>query len=87
MVILPLVVGVFACVILLSKLMSYIFSKAYAVLYHCILGIVFASTLIIVPFNFNYLSAGGLYCLIALAAGTALALFMSKLDDRYKPEN
>ncbi len=87
MVILPLVVGVFACVILLSKLMSYIFSKAYAVLYHCILGIVFASTLIIVPFSFNYLSVGGLYCLVSLAAGAALALFMSKLDDKYKPED
>jgi putative membrane protein len=87
MVILPLIAGVLACVILLSKLMSYIFSRAYAVLYHCILGIVFASTLIIVPFQFNYLSVGGLYCLVALIAGAALALYMSKLEDRYKPED
>ena len=87
MVILPLVVGVFACLVLLSKLMSYIFSKAYAVLYHCILGIVFASTLIIVPFDYNYLSVGGLFCLVALAAGAALALFMSRLDQKYKPED
>ena len=86
-VILPLAVGALACVILLSKLMSYVFSKAYAVLYHCILGIVFASTLIIVPFQYNYLSVGGLYCLLACAAGAALALFMSRLEDRYKPED
>jgi putative membrane protein len=87
MVILPLMVGALACVILLSKLMSYIFSKAYAVLYHCILGIVFASTLIIVPFSYNYLSLGGLWCLLALAAGAALAFYMSKLEDKYKPED
>ena len=86
-VVLPLLVGVGACVVLLSKLMNYIFSKAYAVLYHCILGFVFASTLIIVPFDFNYLSPGGLVCLVALVAGAALALFMSRLEDRYKPEN
>ncbi len=85
-VILPLALGALACVILLSKVMSYIFAKAYAVLYHCILGIVFASTLIIVPFNYNYLSVGGLWCLIACAAGAVLALFMSKLEVKYKPE-
>jgi len=85
-VVLPLALGALACVILLSKLMSYIFARAYAVLYHCILGIVFASTLIIVPFNYNYLSVGGLWCLIACAAGAVLALFMSKLEGKYKPE-
>jgi putative membrane protein len=86
MVVLPLAVGALACVLLLSKLMQYIFSKAYAVLYHCILGIVFASTLIIVPFQYNYLSIGGLWSLLACAAGAALAFSMSKLEDKYKPE-
>jgi len=84
-VILPLVVGVAVCVLLLSRVMNYIFSKAYAVLFHCILGVVLASTLIIVPFDFNYLSAGGLICLAACAAGALLALFMSNLEARYKP--
>jgi putative membrane protein len=85
-VIVPLFVGVFACVVLLSKLMEYIFSKAYATLYHIILGVVFASTLVIVPFDFNYLSVGGLISLGACFAGAALAYGMSKLDDKYKPE-
>ncbi len=52
--ILPLAGGALASVILLSKLMRFIFDRAYAVLYHCILGFVFASTLIIVPFDYNY---------------------------------
>jgi putative membrane protein len=86
-VILPLAVGAAACVVFLSKIMNYIFSKAYAVLYHCILGIVLASTLVIVPFTYNYLSWGGLVCLGTCLAGAALAFGMSKLDDKYKPEN
>ncbi len=86
-VIIPLVVGGLGCVILLSKLVSRIFSKAYAVLYHCILGIVFASTLVIVPLNYNYLSVGGLICALSLAAGALLALLMSGLEDKYKIED
>lgn len=85
-VILPLALGVAACVVLLSKVMNYVFSKAYAVLYHCILGVVLASTLVIIPFKFNYLSWGALICLAACAGGTALAYGMSRLEDRYKPE-
>ena len=84
-VVIPLLIGVAACVLLLSKLMNYVFNKAYAALYHAILGFVIASTLIIVPLDFNYLSVGGLICLAVCAAGAALALFMSKLEDKYKP--
>ncbi|MGI6238012.1 MAG: DUF368 domain-containing protein [Christensenellales bacterium] len=86
-VILPLVLGAFGCVVLLSKLMSYIFSRAYAALYHIILGVVFASTLAIIPFDFAYLGLGGLYCLLACAAGAALAYGMSMLEGKYVPED
>lgn len=84
-VIIPLIIGVAVCVLLLSKLMDYIFSRAYAALYHAILGFVIASTLIIVPLNFNYISIGGLICLLVCGAGIVLALFMSRLEDKYKP--
>ena len=84
-VILPLFVGVAACVLLLSRLMNYIFAKAYAVMYHCILGVVLASTLIIVPLGYNYLSFGGIICLVSCAGGVVLALFMSSLERKYKP--
>ena len=85
-VIIPLVLGALACVLLLSKLMNYIFSRAYATLYHAILGFVLASTLIIVPWNFNYLGIGGLICLGTCAVGVVLAFFMSRLEGKYKPE-
>jgi len=80
-VILPIFVGAAACVLLLSKLMDYVFSRAYAGLFHAILGIVFASTIIIVPRNFNYLSLGVIVCIIMCIAGAALGYWMSALED------
>ncbi len=84
-VIIPMLLGVVACVLLLSKLMNYIFSRAYAALYHAILGFVIASTLIIVPTNMSYISIGGMISLLACGAGAALAIFMTKLEVKYKP--
>ncbi|TCL57511.1 putative membrane protein [Kineothrix alysoides] len=86
-VLIPLAIGGMACVLLLAKLMDYIFSKAYAGLFHFILGIVFASTVMIIPRDFNYLSAGTIICVIMCAAGAALGYWMSMLEKRYKPED
>lgn len=84
-VIIPIMIGAAACVLLLSKLMDYVFSRAYAGLFHAILGIVFASTIIIVPRNFNYLSLGVIVCILMCIAGAALGYWMSALEDKYKP--
>lgn len=84
-VILPIMVGAASCVLLLSKLMDYVFKKAYAGLFHGILGIVFASTIIIVPRNYNYLSVGVIVCILMCIAGAALGYWMSSLEDKYKP--
>ncbi len=86
-VLIPLAIGGLACVLLLAKLMDYIFSRAYAGLFHFILGIVFASTVMIIPRDFNYLSAGTIICVIMCAAGAALGYWMSMLEKRYKPED
>ncbi|MDF2803242.1 MAG: hypothetical protein K0S61_3145 [Anaerocolumna sp.] len=83
-VVLPIFIGAAVCVLLLSKLMDYVFSRAYAGLFHAILGIVFASTIIIVPRNFNYLSLGVIVCIIMCIAGAALGYWMSALEDKYK---
>ncbi len=84
-VIIPIMIGAAACVLLLSKVMDYVFSRAYAGLFHAILGIVFASTIIIVPRNFNYLSLGVIVCILMCIAGAALGYWMSALEDKYKP--
>lgn len=83
---LPLFLGMFLCVISLSKVMSYFFKKAYTGVYFSILGIVISSTVMIVP-QYNYLSLGALICLVCAGAGALLTYGMTLLEDKYKPED
>lgn len=84
-VIIPIIIGAVLCVLGLSKVMNFIFQKAYAGLFHFIIGIVVASTIMIIPLNFNYLSFGTVICLLLCALGYALGSWMCRLEDRYKP--
>jgi putative membrane protein len=83
-VIVPLGIGGLLIVLALSKLFDFIFEKAYAGMFHFILGVVFASTVMIIPMDYNYLSAGTLVCVVTCAAGVLLGLWMSKLEEKYK---
>ena len=84
-VILPIAIGGIVTVLGLSKVMDYIFSKAYSQLFHFILGIVFASTVMIIPTDYsgfsglNYVS-----CVLLCLAGAALGAWMSRLEEKYK---
>ena len=83
-VIIPIGIGVVACVLLLSKLVEFILDRAYSTLFHFILGVVFASTVMIVPVNyagFNWL--GILACVILFELGILLGWWMSDLERRY----
>ncbi|WCG33604.1 DUF368 domain-containing protein [Enterococcus dispar] len=84
-VIIPIGIGGIITVLGLSKVMDYIFSKAYPQLFHFILGIVFASTVMIIPTNYNGFSfAGYAGCLVLCILGALLGAWMSKLEDQYK---
>jgi Predicted membrane protein len=72
-VIIPLAIGGIACVLLLSKVADYIFKRAYAELFHFILGVVFASTIMIIPFGAKYTPQGILISIVLFIAGAALA--------------
>ena len=84
-VIIPIAIGGLACVLSLSKLMDYIFSKAYPQLFHFILGIVFASTVMIVPTDYSGFTAGN-YAASAVMCigGILLGAWMSRLEEKYK---
>ena len=83
-VLLPLVAGVGLCMLAFSKLMDMLIEKVHTPLFHIVFGIVIASTVMIVPTDFNYLSVGALACLGTCAVGLALGYWMGNLEDTYK---
>lgn len=84
-VIIPIGIGGIVTVLGLSKVMDYIFSKAYPQLFHFILGIVFASTVMIVPTNYSGFNLGSYAgCFVLCVLGILLGAWMSKLEDQYK---
>ena len=71
--------GMVITMLLLARLVSWFFRRHYAVAYHGILGIVLASTLVIVPTDYLgwwEVALSALCC----AGGYALASFQDKLD-------
>jgi putative membrane protein len=83
-VLLPIFAGLAICLFSLSALMDMLFKKAYAGLFHFVVGIVIASTLMIVPVNYHYRSLGTLVCVAALFVGIALGFWMGKLEEKYQ---
>lgn len=80
-VIAPLILGVLLVIAILSKLMDYLFRTCYPQLFHLILGIVAASTVMIVPSETIHMSLGALAAsTVMLGLGTWLGWWMSRLD-------
>ncbi|MHB8962777.1 MAG: DUF368 domain-containing protein [Saccharofermentanales bacterium] len=87
-VIIPLGIGAILCVVLFAKLMSWILKKAYATVFHFILGVVIASTAIIAPLDYSGVAPGVLIASALLfLAGLSLGLFMGWLEKKYKQKN
>lgn len=82
-VLVPLAIGALVCLGLFAKLIDALFKTGYAALFHVILGVVAASTVMIIPRDFNYLSLGTLVCVVTCGAGIALGWWMSALEQRY----
>ncbi|GMO31647.1 MAG: DUF368 domain-containing protein [Termitinemataceae bacterium] len=82
-ILIPIFLGLAVCLFSFAKVIDIIFQKAYAGLFHVILGIVLASTFMIVPVNYNYLSVGTIVCAAAFIAGAGLGFWMSKLEEKY----
>jgi putative membrane protein len=84
-VIIPLTLGAILCVLLLAKLISWFFKKAYTFMYHFILGIVVGSTLAIIPSNVRGWTI--LVCVLMFLVGAACSYGLAKLDEKYPHES
>lgn len=83
-VILPIMVGVLICILIFAKLISWLFNKAYTLMYHLILGIVVGSTLAIIPRGVSSWTIA--VCALLFAFGAASSYALSKLDEKHPHE-
>ena len=81
MVLLSTVPGLLLTMALLARLVSWVFRRHYSVAYHGILGIVLASTLVIIPTGYDGWGEI-LLSILCCIGGFALAFGMARLDRR-----
>ena len=84
-VIIPIILGRVICFLVFATLVSWLFNKAHAVMYHLILGIVVGSTLAIIPSGVTGWGAVASAILFVLGAAGSFAL--AKLDEKYPHES
>jgi putative membrane protein len=82
-VLIPLALGAALCLLALARLVSLLFAKAHALLFHAILGMVLASTVMIIPRHYHYVQPTTFLCLATLAVGAVLAQYMCRLEERH----
>jgi putative membrane protein len=80
-VIIPLVLGLIACVLLFARLVSWLFDKSYAFMYHLILGIVIGSTLAIIPSGVSGWTIA--LCAALFLVGAACSYALAKVDEKH----
>lgn len=86
-VIIPVGIGAVVTVLLFARIVRELMDRAYATIFHFILGVVLASTAIIVPSQELYAGFTPMnYVVVALLffAGLALGLWMGHLEEKYQ---
>jgi putative membrane protein len=81
----PLMLGGAACILLLARLISWLFKKAYAFMYHFILGIVVGSTIAIIPSGVSGWTIA--VCALLFVLGALTSFGLAKLDEKYERED
>jgi putative membrane protein len=83
-VIVPLSLGLILCVLLLARLIAWLFKKFYTVMYHLILGIVVGSTIVIIPECIRGWTIA--VCAVLFIVGALVSYGLAKLDEKYARE-
>ena len=78
-VVIPWLIGMGSVVVLLAQLVNWLFKARYALAYHAVVGIVLASTLIIVPLRYADIREL-LLCIACAVVGAVLAHWSGKLQ-------
>ena len=83
-VIIPLIAGIALVAVACAKLVNLLFERHFGLASHAIVGLVLASTLMIIPRNYAGVTQG-LICLALAALGFAAAWYMGVWGEKIKP--
>ncbi len=83
--VIPVGIGALATVIIFAKPMNYLFEKKTSIGYHLVMGAVFASTVLLIPIEFNG-TMHALWCMLALAGGAVCGYFLEVVQGKIKAE-
>ena len=84
-VLVPFAIGIIGTVVLLARLVSFLFEKRYGIAFHCVIGFVIASTIPIIPLSFTGFGEAAL-CVLAAGAGFAGSLLMDRWSEKHPPK-
>ena len=84
--ILPLLAGILLTALLTARFVNHLLETRYAVIYHVILGVVCASTLLIIPTSFAGVGQI-ILCVVCAVVGFFAALGLDKFGTNIKAQN
>lgn len=83
-VLIPAGISALVTMLLLAKAINTLMDRYYSIVFHAIIGIVIAATVMIIPFgSFAASVSGCVLNLVCLAAGVVIALMLDKFNSRY----
>lgn len=82
-VLIPLFIGILTTAGLLARLVQRLFDRHHSIMSHIVLGVVIASTVVIIPFQFAGTSEF-LFCLLSAVVGFFLAWGLDAIGNKYK---
>ncbi len=85
-VIIPLILGIAAVAVLFARLIDMLFDRHHGIASHAIVGLVVASTIMIIPRTYES-AWQALLCLLIAAVGFVIALSMDKWGEKIKPKD
>lgn len=83
-IIIPLLLGIALVAVLCARFVDRLFERSYGVASNAVVGLVLASTLMIIPRSFSGVGEG-LLCLVVAAAGFVAAHFLGLWGEKIKP--
>lgn len=82
-VLIPLGIAMLATLLLLSKLMKWVFDKHHSIISHCVIGFVVATTLMILP-SFSTSVGNIIVYIISIVCGAVASFFFNVLCERIR---